>query len=84
MNNSHASKQHLNDLPPELEALFFPPSTKPERFIAGKAVKGRNEPCATGGVAFVISKLLGVPLETVAEKAFENTVELFDLKELRV
>ena len=49
----------------------------------GKAVKGRNEPCAVGGVAWVIHKLNeGVPFEKVTEKAWKNTVQLFALQEL--
>ena len=46
-------------------------------------MKGRNEPCAVGGVAWVIHKLNeGVPFEKVTEKAWKNTVHLFALQEL--
>ncbi|KAJ7099625.1 hypothetical protein C8R43DRAFT_1048592 [Mycena crocata] len=79
MTGGHASKQHLSSLPPSLRDLYFPPSTKPENF-AGRAVKGRNEPCAIGGVAWVMHKLHGVPMEDVTETAFQNTLELFSLK----
>ncbi|TFY55818.1 hypothetical protein EVJ58_g8009 [Rhodofomes roseus] len=83
MTSTHASKQHLASLPPSLNALYFPPATKPEAFVYGKPVKGRNEPCATGGVAWVIHRLNeGVPFEKVTEKAWKNTVQLFALHEL--
>ncbi|THH02563.1 hypothetical protein EW026_g292 [Hermanssonia centrifuga] len=58
-------------------------ATKPETFVYGKPVKGRNEPTAIGGVAWVVHKLNeGVPYEKVTEKAWKNTVELFGLTEL--
>ncbi|KAJ7492782.1 Mg-dependent DNase [Mycena latifolia] len=79
MTGGHASKQHLTSVPPSLRELYFPPSTKPESFTQGKAVKGRNEPCAIGGVAWVMHKLHDIPLEKITEKAFKNTSELFSL-----
>jgi len=79
MTGGHASKEHLTSLPPSLRELYFPPSTRPENFVLGKAVKGRNEPCAVGGVAWVIHRLHDIPLEKITEKAFQNTVELFGL-----
>ena len=48
----------------------------------GKAVKDRNEPCAVGGMAWVVHKLHGVSLDEVAARCWENTVELFQLHEL--
>ncbi|KAH7910706.1 hypothetical protein BJ138DRAFT_1008217 [Hygrophoropsis aurantiaca] len=84
MTSTQASKRHLDSLPPALRARYFPPSTKPESFILGKPVKGRNEPSAIGGVAWVVHKLNeGIPFEKVTEKAYKNTIELFGLKELR-
>lgn len=83
MTSTHASKQHLTSLPPSLNALYFPPATKPEGFVYGKAVKGRNEPCATGAAAWVMHRLNeGVPFEKVTEKVWKNTVQLFGLHEL--
>jgi TatD DNase family protein len=83
MTSTQASKPHLDTLPPELRALFFPQATQPERFVYGKAVKGRNEPCAIGGVAWVIHKLHdGIPIEDVMEKVWKNTVELFKLDDI--
>ncbi|CAL1695080.1 unnamed protein product [Somion occarium] len=83
LTSTHASKAHLNSLPPSLNSLYFPPATKPESFMYGKPVKGRNEPTAIGGVAWVVHKLNeGVPFEKVTEKAWKNTVEVFGLEEL--
>jgi len=48
----------------------------------GQVVKGRNEPCAIGGVAWVVHCVTGVPFEKVVNKAFKNTVELFGLNEV--
>ncbi|KAJ7487425.1 hypothetical protein B0H11DRAFT_1089812 [Mycena galericulata] len=79
MTGGHASKHHLTSLPPSLRELYFPPSTKPEHFVSGKPVKGRNEPCAIGGVAWVMHMLLGVPLKEITEQAFKNTKQLFGL-----
>ncbi|CAK5264595.1 unnamed protein product [Mycena citricolor] len=81
MTGGHASKEQLSSLPQAMRDLYLAPSVKPESFVAGKAVKGRNEPCATGAVAWAMHKLLNVPLEKVAEKAFKNTLDLFGLEE---
>lgn len=80
---THASKAHLKNLPPNLNALYFPPATKPESFSYGKPVKGRNEPIAIGGVAWVVHQLHeGIPFEKITEKAWKNTIEVFGLDEL--
>ncbi|RPD82351.1 Mg-dependent DNase [Lentinus tigrinus ALCF2SS1-7] len=84
MTSTQASKAHLTSLPPSLNSLYFPAATKPESFVYGRPVKGRNEPSATGGVAWVVHRLNeGVPFEKVTEKAWKNTVELFGLTELQ-
>ncbi|KIY45781.1 Mg-dependent DNase [Fistulina hepatica ATCC 64428] len=83
MTSTHASRHHLNDLPSTLKDLYFPASTRPERFQMGKPVKGRNEPMAIGAVAWTMHRLYDVPFETVTEKVFENTVELFGLSDVR-
>jgi len=83
MTSTHASKARLDSLPSSLRSLYLPPATQPERFVAGKAVKGRNEPMAIGAVAWVIHRLNeGIPFEKITEKAWKNTVELFRLEEL--
>jgi len=82
MNNTHASKAHLNTLPAVLQGAFLSSSIKPERWAQGKAVKGRNEPAAIGGVAWVLHRLLNVPFDALVETTWKNTVEMFSLTEL--
>jgi len=81
--STHASKSYLDTIPDELKTLYFPNSQRPENFMLGKAVKGRNEPCAIGGVAWVVAQLHNVPFEKVTEKGWINTVELFQLTEYK-
>lgn len=84
MTASHASRAHIDTLPPSLRSLYFPPDTKPEKFVYGKPVKGRNEPCAIGGVAWVLQQMNeGVTFERITERAWKNAVEVFGLDELR-
>ena len=81
MTSTHASKRHLDSLPAALRGLYFPPATKAENHIPGRLVKGRNEPCAIGGVCWVVSRLHeGVTAEDVAEAAWKNTVDVFGLE----
>lgn len=82
MTLSHASKAHLTSLSSSLHTLYFPPAKRPEQFVFGQAVKGRNEPCAIGAVAWVIHRLHEVPYEKVVEKAWKNTVAVFGLEAL--
>jgi TatD DNase family protein len=83
MTSTHASKLHLDKLPASLRSLYFPQATQPERFVYGKPVKGRNEPCAIGGVGWVVHQLTdGIPFEKVTEKAWKNTVEVFGLDDI--
>lgn len=56
LTGGHASKEHLTLLPQHLRKLFIPLATQPERWEEGKAVRGRNEPCAIGSVAFVVAR----------------------------
>ncbi|KAF8337890.1 uncharacterized protein EI90DRAFT_3144312 [Cantharellus anzutake] len=90
MTSAHASHSLLKSLPRHLSQLYFPPSCKPERLIEGgtHTVKGRNEPCSIGGVAWVISKLHSSTeteeqetIDRVAEAAWKNTIEVFRLIE---
>ncbi|KAK7695315.1 hypothetical protein QCA50_002505 [Cerrena zonata] len=84
LTSTHASKQHLDSLPASLRAAYFPLATRPEAFVYGKPVKGRNEPTAIGGVAWVVHKLNpDIPFEKITEKAWKNTVGLFGLEELQ-
>ena len=84
MTASHASRPYIDTLPQSLRSLYFPPDTKPERFVRGKAVKGRNEPCAIGGVAWILQRMnQDVTFERITERVWKNTVEVFGLDELR-
>ncbi|GAA6002316.1 hypothetical protein JCM10207_001060 [Rhodosporidiobolus poonsookiae] len=60
-----------------LAELYLPPSKKKEKWAQGCMVKGRNEPCTCGQVAWVIAQLKGVSLEEVAETTRRNTLALF-------
>jgi len=83
MTSTQASKRHLDTLPQSLRSIFFPPTAQPERFQLGKAVKGRNEPCSVGAIAWLICRLHDESsLEQVVETGWRNTVELFQLHEL--
>lgn len=82
MTSAHASNKHLLTLPDNLRSLYLPPAVKPERFIMGKPVKGRNEPSAIGGVAWVISCVIGVPYETLVTNAWNNTISVFGLSDV--
>ncbi|OJI79322.1 hypothetical protein ASPTUDRAFT_132185 [Aspergillus tubingensis CBS 134.48] len=57
----------------------LPPSRKYQKFIAGQMIKSRNEPCTIERVAMVVAGLKGVPVETVAEAAWNNSVRMFGL-----
>lgn len=84
MTATHASRPHIDTLPQSLRSLYFPPDTRPERFVCGKPVKGRNEPTGIGGVAWVLHRMNeGVGFERITERAWKNTVEVFGLDELR-
>jgi len=81
---SHASSPFLATLASSptyahLHELYCPPSAKKEKWKEGKAVKGRNEPVATGQVAWVVSQLKGVSLEDLAEATTRNARDLFGL-----
>ncbi|QRV83286.1 TatD DNase family protein [Ceratobasidium sp. AG-Ba] len=82
MTSTHSSRAHLNSLPSNLRELYFPPTCQPEKFIEGRAVKGRNEPCAVGGVAWVVASLNNCELDDVSRATWNNSVEMFNLHEL--
>jgi TatD DNase family protein len=85
MTSTHASRKHIDSLPADLRESFLPPAVRAEAFVPGRPVKGRNEPSAIGGVAWVAHKVKGdseVPFEEFVEQGWRNTVELFGLREL--
>lgn len=84
MTSTHASKPPLDQLPTELRSLYLPQAKQPERFVHGNPVKGRNEPCAIGAVAWVVHRLHETAShQQLAEQAWQNTVEVFRLDELK-
>ncbi|GAA6022840.1 hypothetical protein JCM8202_003736 [Rhodotorula sphaerocarpa] len=79
---SHASHPLLDEFlkRPDYSHLrerYLVPDVKKEKFVRGKAVKGRNEPNATSQVACVLAALHGVSLEEVADQTRKNTLALF-------
>ncbi|CAE6542159.1 unnamed protein product [Rhizoctonia solani] len=82
MTSAHSSRAHIDTLPSNLRALYFPPSCQPDKFVEGRVVKGRNEPCAVGGIAWVVASLKNCELIDVSRAAWNNTVEMYDLHEL--
>lgn len=76
---THASSVFLN----EADAPVVPglPAVKKERFKVGSMVKGRNEPATICRVAHVVARVKGVPIKTVCEAAWRNSVKLFGLGE---
>ena len=84
---SHASHALLKTLSTsqnehyaQLASLYVPEQKKKEKFEEGKGVKGRNEPCSTGAVAWVVAQLHGVSLEEVAKQTYQNTCDLFGMQ----
>jgi len=77
---THASRDHLNNMPTALWETCSPPSVRPENFVSGKVVKGRNEPIAIIAVAWVVHSVHNIPIETVAETAWKNTMDVFGLE----
>ncbi|CAD6942588.1 unnamed protein product [Tilletia controversa] len=77
---THASNPALQawkDANADLSALAYPPTSKKEKWKAGTAVKGRNEPASLAGVAAVVAALKGVSLEEVARHTTANAKWLF-------
>lgn len=54
-------------------------SVKKEKWVKGAMVKGRNEPCTIGMVAWIVAKVKGLSVEEVAEAAWKNSVGMFGL-----
>ncbi|KAF3103324.1 hypothetical protein TWF594_001142 [Orbilia oligospora] len=78
--NSHASAKYLKTMP-EYLADGVPKDVKKEKWQSGLRVKGRNEPCAIAGVAWVIAQVKGVEFEEVCERSWENSMTMFRFDE---
>ena len=52
-------------------------AVKKEKFVAGKAVKGRNEPGTIVQVMEVVAAVRGQDMYTLAEQIYSNTMRMF-------
>jgi TatD DNase family protein len=75
MRASHASAGYVDGWEGEGEWV------KKEKWAEGKMVKGRNEPCMIGRVAYAVAGIKGVSVEELTERAWENTMRMFGLGE---
>lgn len=75
MRPSQASAALTRDAPP------LPKSVKKEKWTEETMVKGRNEPCAIGHVAWAVAKVKGLGVEEVVEAAWRNSIRMFGLGE---
>ncbi|RFU24185.1 hypothetical protein B7463_g12155, partial [Scytalidium lignicola] len=73
---THASMEYLKDGP---EVPWK--SVKKEKWIEGAMIKGRNEPCMIGRVAWAVAGMKGINVEELTEAAWENTIRMFGLGE---
>ena len=76
MRPSHASSAYLKDWPGK-EGMAR--SVKKEKWVEGAMVKGRNEPCTIGAVAWVVAGVKGCRVEEVVEACWRNSVGMFGL-----
>ncbi|EWC45863.1 hypothetical protein DRE_04870 [Drechslerella stenobrocha 248] len=77
---THASAVYLKSMPAHL-AEGIPRDVKKEKFQMGMRVKGRNEPCAIAGVAWVIAQVKGISFEEVCERSWDNSMKMFKYDE---
>jgi TatD DNase family protein len=75
MRASHAGTIHLHNYKEEPEVKWV----KKERWVEGAAIKGRNEPCMIGKVAWAVAGIKGTSVQEVTEAAWENSVRMFGL-----
>lgn len=54
---------------------------KKEKWVEGALVKGRNEPCLIGKVAWAVAGIRGCSVEELVEAAWENTAKVLELGE---
>ncbi|KAK0099411.1 hypothetical protein ONS96_008438 [Cadophora gregata f. sp. sojae] len=54
-------------------------SVKKEKWVEGAVVKGRNESCFIGRVAWAVAGIKGLSVQEVADAAWRNSVEIFGL-----
>ncbi|KAE8448923.1 hypothetical protein EG329_008719 [Mollisiaceae sp. DMI_Dod_QoI] len=56
-------------------------SVKKEKWTESSMIKGRNEPCMIGHVAWAIAGIKGVSVKEVADAAWANSVRMFGVGE---
>ncbi|PMD26987.1 deoxyribonuclease-like protein tatD [Hyaloscypha hepaticicola] len=78
MRASHEGTKFLGDYKEEKEVKWV----KKEKWVEGAAIKGRNEPCMIGKVAWAVAGIKGIGVEVVAEAAWRNSVKMFTLGEM--
>lgn len=76
MRPSHASAAFVKDM-----GEISWKSVKKEKWVDGAMVKGRNEPCMIGRVAWAVAGIKGISVEELTEAAWKNTVKMFGLGE---
>ena len=85
---SHAATQYLKDYegPEDREGGGSEGEgrgwkmVKKEKWREGLLVKGRNEPCFIGRVAWAVAGIKGVSVQELSETAWGNTVRMFGLE----
>lgn len=85
---SHASFTHLKKAAAAASSqavkrpndLLTYKTVKKEKYVKGALVNGRCEPCAISLVAQVVASVKEIPLETVCQKVWNNTMYLFQLE----
>ncbi|KAK7203193.1 putative hydrolase [Myxozyma melibiosi] len=79
---SHASSKLLIQAGKHEQALKSGfDKVKKEKFVKGKMVSGRCEPCAISQVAAVVAELKGISVEELCEVAWANSVKMFGFEE---
>ncbi|CCJ30460.1 unnamed protein product [Pneumocystis jirovecii] len=76
ISSAHASYSYIKDT----TCIF--PTCKKDKFVFGKMVKGRNEPCTIIQVASVVSQLKGLSIEKISEAAYINSMRMFGNKSI--
>ncbi|KAK9378620.1 uncharacterized protein V2V93DRAFT_375378 [Kockiozyma suomiensis] len=72
---SHASSKYLDKTDSAVE------SVKKEKFVKGKMVRGRCEPCAISQVARVVAQLKDMEVTELCEIAWRNSIQMFSFDE---
>ncbi len=52
-------------------------SVKKEKWVEGAVIKGRNEPCFIGRVAWAVAGIKGLSVQELTEAAWANSVRMF-------